>query len=48
MVSWDKTQGIKSQGSGERKEIQRITLQNGDNKLRLIGEVMPRCILAYY
>jgi hypothetical protein len=44
MVSWDKTQGIKSQGSGERKEIQRITLQNGDNKIRLVGEVMPRYV----
>ena len=44
MVSWDKTQGIKSQGSSERKEIQRITLGNGDNKLRLIGDVMPRYV----
>lgn len=44
MVSWDKTQGIKSQGSSERKEIQRISLQNGDNKIRLIGEVLPRYV----
>ena len=44
MVSWDKTQGIKSQGSSERKEIQRISLQNGDNKIRLVGEVLPRYV----
>lgn len=44
MVSWDKTQGIKSQGSSDRKEIQRITLGNGDNKIRLVGEVLPRYV----
>jgi len=44
MVSWDKTQGIKNQGSSDRKEIQRITLGNGDNKIRLVGEVLPRYV----
>jgi len=42
MVAWDKAKGKQSTGSGQRREIQRLTMGIGDTKLRLIGEVMPR------
>jgi hypothetical protein len=42
MVAWDKAKGKKSGNSGERREIDRITLGIGDTRVRLIGGVMPR------
>ena len=42
MVAWDKAKGKQSTGSGQRREIQRLTMGIGDTKLRLIGEVMSR------
>ena len=43
MVSWDKAKAP-SQGGGERREIQRLTLPIGETKIRLVGEVMPRYV----
>lgn len=42
MVAWDKAKGKQSTGSGQRREIQRLTMGIGDTKLRLVGDVMPR------
>lgn len=45
MVSWDKTKGsVNTGGNQERREIKRLVLQNGDNKVRLVGEVLPRYV----
>ena len=43
MVAWDKAKAP-SQGGGERREIQRLTLPIGETKVRLVGEVMPRYV----
>ena len=43
MVSWDQAK-VPSQGGGERREIQRLTLPIGETKIRLVGEVMPRYV----
>ena len=40
MVAWDKAKG--KQNTGQRREIQRMTMNLGDNKIRLVGDVMPR------
>ena len=40
MVTWDKAKGKST--TGQRREIQRLTMNIGDNKLRLIGDVLPR------
>ena len=40
MVTWDKAKG--KQNTGQRREIERMTMNIGDNKLRLIGDVLPR------
>ena len=40
MVAWDKAKG--KQNTGQRREIERMTMNIGDNKLRLIGDVLPR------
>ena len=40
MVAWDKAKG--KQNTGQRREIQRMSLSIGDNKIRLVGDVMPR------
>ena len=40
MVAWDKAKG--KQNTGQRREIQRMSLSIGDNKVRLVGDVMPR------
>ena len=37
MVAWDKAKG--KQNTGQRREIERMTMNIGDNKLRLIGDV---------
>jgi len=42
MVAWDKAKGKQSSGNNERREIERYTLKLGDNRIRLIGDVMPR------
>jgi len=44
MVSWDKAKGNAGGGSGQRREIERLTLPIGDTKIRLIGEVLPRYV----
>jgi hypothetical protein len=44
MVSWDKAKGNAGSGSGQRREIERLTLPIGDTKIRLIGEVLPRYV----
>ena len=43
MVSWDKAKGSAGTGT-QRREVQRLTLDIGDNKLRLIGDVLPRYV----
>lgn len=43
MVAWEKAKG-KQPGSGQRREIERLTLPIGDTKIRLIGDVMPRYV----
>ena len=40
MVTWDKAKGKST--TGQRREIQRLTMNIGDNKIRLIGDVLPR------
>jgi len=40
MVTWDKAKGKST--AGQRREIQRLTMNIGDNKIRLIGDVLPR------
>ena len=40
MVAWDKAKG--KQNTGQRRESQRMSLSIGDNKIRLVGDVMPR------
>ena len=43
MVAWDQAKAP-SQGTGERREIQRLKLTIGDTKIRLVGELMPRYV----
>lgn len=43
MLAWEKAKG-KQPGSGQRREIERLTLPIGDTKIRLIGDVMPRYV----
>lgn len=43
MVAWDKAKGQTGSGN-QRKEIERLTLDNGDTRIRLIGDVMPRYV----
>ena len=42
MVAWDQAKGKQATGSGQRREIERLTLGLGDTKVRLTGDVMPR------
>jgi hypothetical protein len=43
MVAWDQAKGKQNSGNGNnRKEIKRLTLANGDTRIRLVGDVMPR------
>jgi len=43
MVSWDKAKGNTGSNT-QRKEVQRLSLQIGDTKVRLIGDVLPRYV----
>jgi hypothetical protein len=43
MVAWDKAKGKKEKKSS-LKEIERLALNIGDTKIRLIGDVMPRYV----
>ena len=43
MVSWDKAKGSAGTGA-QRRELQLLNLDIGDNKLRLIGDVLPRYV----
>lgn len=43
MVAWDQAKAPPV-GGGERREILRVKLGEGDNKLRLVGDVMPRYV----
>lgn len=42
MVSWDKAKGKQQNTNRERREILRVALPNGDTKVRLVGDVLPR------
>jgi hypothetical protein len=42
MVAWDKAKGKQSTGSGQKRDIERVTLGLGDTKVRLVGDVLPR------
>jgi len=46
MVAWDKAKGKQGGGSGDgdRREIVRLKLENGDTKVRLVGDVLPRYV----
>lgn len=39
MVAWNKTKG---KAASDRKQIERYNISLGDNKVRLIGDVLPR------
>lgn len=41
MVAWENAKGKQKSGE-QRREINRIALPQGDTKLRLVGDVMPR------
>ena len=43
MVSWDKAKG-NTGGNTQRREVERLSLQIGDTKVRLIGDVLPRYV----
>ena len=43
MVSWDKAKGNTSTGN-QRREVERLSMQIGDTKFRLIEEVLPRYV----
>jgi hypothetical protein len=43
MVSWDKARGQTGSGA-QRKEIERLNLDVGDTRVRLIGDVLPRYV----
>ena len=43
MVSWDQAKGNTSTGN-QRREVERLSMQIGDTKVRLIGEVLPRYV----
>jgi hypothetical protein len=43
MVAWDKAKGQTGSGA-QRREIERINLDVGDTRIRLIGDVMPRYV----
>jgi len=43
MVSWDKAKG-NTGGNSQRREVERLSLQIGDTKVRLIGDVLPRYV----
>jgi hypothetical protein len=43
MVAWDQAKGKKASNS-ERKEIKRLTLKDGDTRVRLVGGVLPRYV----
>jgi len=43
MVSWDQAKGNTSTGN-QRREVERLIMQIGDTKVRLIGEVLPRYV----
>lgn len=43
MVAWENAKGKQASNNGEkRREIQRLVLGNGDTRIRLVGDVMPR------
>lgn len=44
MVAWEKAKGKQLSGNNNnsRKEIKRLTLGNGETRIRLVGDVMPR------
>lgn len=42
MVAWDKAKGKQSTGSGQKRDIERVSLGLGDTKVRLVGDVLPR------
>lgn len=42
MVAWTDAKGKKPGGNSDRREIKRLTLKIGDNRIRLIGGVLPR------
>jgi len=44
MVAWDKAKGNTSSGGGARREIERLNINVGDTKVRLIGDVLPRYV----
>lgn len=42
MIAWSEAKGKQNTGSNNRKEIERLTLNIGDTKVRLVGDVLPR------
>jgi hypothetical protein len=42
MVSWENAKGKQAGSDKQKREIERVTLGNGETKIRLIGDVMPR------
>jgi len=43
MVSWDKAKGATGSNT-QRREVQRLSLNIGDTKVRLVGDVLPRYV----
>ena len=41
MIAWSEAKGKQNTGSNNRKEIERLTLNIGDTKVRLVGDVLP-------
>ena len=42
MIAWSEAKGKQNTGSNNRKEIERLTQNIGDTKVRLVGDVLPR------
>jgi len=43
MVAWDKAKG-KQPGGGQKRDIVRLPMKMGDNKIRLVGDLLPRYV----
>lgn len=44
MVAWDQAKGKQKKDSGERREIKRLSITNGDTRVRLVGNLLPRYV----
>lgn len=42
MVAWDNAKGKQAGSDRQKREIERVPLNMGETKVRLVGEVMPR------